>query len=725
MAHTKRFPFIEQSGMMECGVASLAMILRYHGLDDCRSFIAETIGVCPDGVDLLSLSKTAEAFGFDSNGYSADLDYLQSLENPCIVHFDGNHFVVVYACDQRSVYIADPAIGKKKLRVADFVERWNGVVLAIDPTPELNVEVSPISETARDFNQRSSGLLKTTLLETMQNLWRECLTVFICAAAFQLLSLGVPFSIQYYFDQVLPSQSLKQLVGLLVALSVLLLCIVFLGFLRDYAVAKFKVGFERDFFERFFKHFISLEQRYFDSLKKEDFISRFQENLRIREALNPRVFDSLTDVFFIFIFALAMAYFSPTLVCIAAVFFFLYTLAFVHCFPLLKNSYLVAHLETVGVLAIFIDSLLGIAAVRRGNNQHKVLERWRNRYAQVSSSVLDAEKTSAVIEAIFRLISGAAYISVAGAGAVLVFNGYLSLGRVIGFFAVFMMALQALDRLSGGLFVFAEVSLALDRVIEIFRKDQYAEPEETQETTALAIPKLMVSGLSFGYAGKEHVLNEVSFEACSGDFIGIVGRNGSGKTTLAQLLSGIYRDYAGDIVLGNHDLKKIPLRLLNEKVYVFPQEVYLFDDTLLENIRYGRSDATDDEVIEAARFAGVDAFAESMYLGYQTRIGDNGIRLSGGMALRIEFARLFCANPDLIVLDEASSALDPAAERMLFKQVRKKFSEKIVFSIAHRIETLDFANKIFVFEDGKLVETGSHSELISDRNSFYQAALGR
>jgi ABC-type multidrug transport system fused ATPase/permease subunit len=233
--------------------------------------------------------------------------------------------------------------------------------------------------------------------------------------------------------------------------------------------------------------------------------------------------------------------------------------------------------------------------------------------------------------------------------------------------------------------------------------------------------KITYKNVSFKYREQEekYALKDLSFEIEHGNFIGIVGRNGSGKTTLVKLLSKLYENYKGEITLNDGELRNILPSQIREKISVVPQEVFLFNGTIKENIQYGNPKASTEEIIEAAKAADLHAFVESLYLGYNTMVGDSGSNMSGGQRLKIALARLLVSNPEIIILDEASSSLDVETEKKVMESIKSKFRGKTIISIAHRINTLQTADKILVLDDGKLIEQGNHKELM-DLNGLYK-----
>jgi ATP-binding cassette subfamily B protein len=233
---------------------------------------------------------------------------------------------------------------------------------------------------------------------------------------------------------------------------------------------------------------------------------------------------------------------------------------------------------------------------------------------------------------------------------------------------------------------------------------------------------IKVKDLSFRYneKGAEYVLKNLNFEIKKGEQIGIVGRNGTGKTTLVKLFLKLYPDYKGQIFFDNHELHELNPAILRNKVFLFPQDIYIYNGTIKENILYGNLAASDDDIIRAAKLAGLHDFIKSQYLGYNQKVGDEGSDLSGGQKLKIGFARLFLTKADIIILDEAGSMLDVEAEKFIMQNVRAHFKGKTIITIAHRMHTLRNADRILVIDDGEIVEQGNHNELMKQEGLYHK-----
>ncbi len=704
---------------MECGTTCLAMIFKHYGYKDIRNFLSQKAEVDVDGIDLYTLSELAESFGFETDGYQLDYDHLGKVELPVIAHYEGNHFVVIYRVKKDKVWIADPAVGKYTLTKEELPSKWNGVVLVLKPTEQL-FQKNEMTEEADDQLEHRKTVFRKFYLSSFKESLKLIRDILISTAFLQLLGLAIPFFTQAIIDRVLVSNNTKLLYAILIGMISVFVSQVVLTYGRNIQLAQFKVAFERSFFSKFFHHFIRLKQTYFDRHKREDFINRFQENMKIRQVLSPSILQSLIDFLFVITYLIVLLIYNFKLGLLAFGFVGIYSVSTVLFFPRLKNLENQIFAENVKTMGVFLDTLLGIQSVKLLGIEKLKYWSWKNQYTKNLNKVLKTQKSYIKLSTLLNSIYYVGQATIYWYGAYLTFGGELTIGEYIAFVSIFIIVFNSTTNLSRLAFLFTELSVSYNRVNDVLE----------QETDNVINPDLLLSfngrditfeNMSFKYRSREeeNVLNEINLVIPHGQKIGIVGRNGSGKSTLIKVLSGLYPDYEGRVKVGELELSQTNPGQLRNVISVIPQEVFLFDGTIKENIQFGKPGASDQEVIEAAKLADIHDFIKKQYLGYNQKIGENGVKLSGGQKLKIAFARLFISDPDIVILDEASSALDITTEKQIMENVFSKYKDKTIISIAHRIHTLKNSDKIIVLEEGRLVESGTHVELIKAKGLYY------
>lgn len=704
---------------MECGTTSLAIILKHYGYANIRGFLKDHAEVSTEGVDLYTLSYIAENLGFETQGYELEVDTLPDIQFPCIAHINSNHFVVVYKLTREHVYISDPAKGKYKLTREKFASKWNGIVLELLPK-SLKDGPPEMVDGLNDGKARKKKFLKNFYLISVVRLKKLLIQIFLFTLLLQVLGLVLPLLTKTIIDEVLVNENEQLLYAVLVGVSLVFISRILLTYGSNLLLIQLKISFERDFFSRFFYHFIHLKQSYFDLNKREDFTNRFQENLKIRQALKPRVLRGVIDTSFVLLYALVLFFYSTELALIVLCYILVYIICASYFSPRLKNIQNVIFKENIKTVGEFLDVLLGIQSVKLLGIEKLKFWAWRNQYTRTLNEIGKSEIKHMSFTTVFHAIYLLAQTLVYWFGAYLTFKAQLTIGEYVAFIAIFSIIANALNSSVSLWFTLTELTVSYDRINDVLVQETILENNDPQMLVKAPVD-MRLQNLTFKYLQRDekNILEDISVDIKPGEFVGIVGRNGSGKTTLAKLICQLYTDYSGSIQFNGMELKSIdPLRSAG-LVHMLPQDLYLFDDTIKENIRYGNPKATNEEVIEAAKLADLHDFVVDQYLGYNLRVGLNGRNLSGGQKLKIGFARLFVANPDIIILDEASSALDLGAEAKIMENLLRKFKGKTIITIAHRIHTIKKADKILVLEKGRLEAQGRH-EVLMEQNETYQ-----
>lgn len=716
----KPFPFIQQRGMAECGPSCLAMIFKYYGYYNIQTLLVKLGEVTTEGTNLYQLGEVAQQFGFKSDAYEMTYEHLPQIKLPCIAHYNGYHFIVIYEYTPEYVLVADPAYGKDKLSKGEFLKKWNRIILTVEPTPEI-FKNKDINEAVEEFRKERKSLFKRFYSPVLSSLKKVISEILLATFLLQLLGLAVPFFTQTIIDNVLVNQNKRLLVAILIGMTGIFLTQILLLYVRNILLVQFRVNFELDFFSRFFRHFISLKQKYYDSNRREDFMARFQENLTIRQLVNPTVIESIIDLMFVMLYVPVLIVYNAKLGSLALLFvalFFLFTLYYAPIMRSLVYKVFFKNLETLGE---FLDALLGIKSVKLLSIENFKFRQWKNKYMKTLNVVLESEQKGILLHSIQRSLFYLSQVAVFWVGAYMTFKNELTIGQYIAFTAIFMIVMNSLNNLALIWYNLTELWVSLGRLNDVLI-------QETEDSSLLDMvnqfssDKITAKNLSFRYneKGADYVLRNLNFEINKGEHIGIVGRNGTGKTTLVKLLLNLYPHYEGQIYFDSHELRKLNPLVLRKKVFLYPQDLYIFAGTIKENILYGNLNAGTDEMIRAVKLADLHDFVKAQHLGYNHKVGDTGGNLSGGQKLKIGFARLFISNPDIIILDEASSMLDIESEKLIMRNVKEQFKGKTIITIAHRMQTLKNADRIWVVEKGEIAEDGHHDALMKKEGLYHQ-----
>lgn len=491
-------------------------------------------------------------------------------------------------------------------------------------------------------------------------------------------------------------------------------------YVRNILLVQLRVNFELDFFSRFFKHFISLKQKYYDSNRREDFMARFQENITIRQLVNPTVIESIIDLLFVLFYIPILILYNVKLGLLALFFVILFSVFTIYYAPIMRSLIYKVFYKNLETLGEFLDSLLGIKVVKLLSIENFKFRQWKNKYKKILNVVLESEEKGIIVHSLQRSIFFLSQVSVFWIGAYMTFNNEITIGQYLAITAIFLIVMNSLNNLSLIWYNLAELWVSIGRLNDVLIQET-ENASVLELSNSFSTDKIIIQNVSFRYneKGADYVLKNLNIEINKNEYIGIVGRNGSGKTTLVKLLLNLYPHYEGKILLGNQELRELNPATLRKKIFLFPQDIYIFNSTIKENILYGNLNANIDEIIQAAKLADLHNFVKSLHLGYNHKVGDTGGNLSGGQKLKIGFARLFLSNPDIIILDEASSMLDIESEQVIMNNIKEHFSGKTIITIAHRMQTLKNADRILVIDNGAIIETGNHSQLMQQKGLYY------
>ncbi len=714
------FPHIEQGVSMDCGPTCLAMIFRHHGARNTQNLLAKLSEVTTEGTSLYDLMEVSESFGFKAESYELDYDYLQQIQLPCIAHYGGQHFVVVYEATDTHVRIADPAFGKARYTKEEFCNKWGGIVLELKPTDEFHTNTD-LDEAVQAHEQKKKSVFRQLYLPILKEGKWVLGEIFLFSLVLELVGLVLPLFTQTMLDSVLINQNKKLLVGILAGLMLVFVVQVVLTYARSMLMMHYRFRFETEFMGKFFERLISLKQKYYDSRKREEFMARFQEGIGIRQLTNPIIIQQFLDVFFMLIYFPILFSFNTQLGSIALGCFLAYGLTTVYFMPIVKNLRSKVYHKNQASLGGFLDTVLGIKTVKLLSVEKYKLVRWKQLHRESINSVMADEQKQILINSVQRLIFIFSQIAVYWVGAYQIFTGQLTIGQYMAFTAIFMILMNSVNSVSILWIMVTQLSVSFEKVAEIFLEDQ-EEADVQRQSTRFSGKSIRFDNVSFRYHQKDanYVLKNLNCEIRQGERIGIVGRNGTGKSTFVKLLMNLYPDYEGQIWCDDTELRNIHPKTLRKHVHLFPQDTYIFNDTIKENIRCANLSASMERIAEATKLADLHPYVKSNHLGFNHMIGSFGANMSGGQVLKIGFARLFVADqPDIIILDEASSALDVETERRILDNVYERFKGKTIISIAHRLHTLKNVDRILVFDGGTIAEQGKHEELIDKQGIYY------
>ncbi len=668
-----------QTESAECGLACLAMISGYHGSHVGLAQLRRRFSISLRGVRLERLMQIGRALGFDVRPMRTELEYLPEIGQPCILHWDMGHFVVLERVVRGVAILHDPARGTLRLPMAEVARHFTGVLLEIQPGADFR----PVAPAPR--------LPLRALTGRIFGLKRSLLQIFGLALAIECLALLLPFQMQWVIDQVLVSADMPLLKILALAFLVAVLLQTALALARSWVVSWLGASLNTQWITNLFGHLMRLPLEYFEKRHMGDVLSRFSSLKSIQTTLTGSFVEAmLNGLTGLLAVAILFAY-SPMLACLVLGAFVLYLglrLALYRLQFVVNRDQLSQAARQQSEL---MESVRGIQAIKLANKQGLRQGRLFSATAQSTRLEMQSQRIGLAFNALNQGIFGAQRVFVITIGGYLALQGSLSAGMLVAF-------LSYADLFTG------RAATLVDKFIELKMLRLHAERIADIATTAPEAdavslysgpepaPEIMVRGLGFRYSDDDPwILRHLDLHIAAGESVAIVGPSGCGKSTLAKLLLGLLEPTEGSIEVGGVDIRKFGLENYRSLVSAVMQDDQLFAGSLADNIAFFDPDASLERVASAAQLAAVHEDISRMPMGYESLVGDMGSVLSGGQRQRVILARALYRQPRILVLDEATSHLDAHRDQVVNAHIKAMNMTRVI--IAHRQETIASADR--------------------------------
>ncbi|WP_304296339.1 peptidase domain-containing ABC transporter [Capnocytophaga leadbetteri] len=716
--------FIPQQDRMDCAPACLAMLSQHYGKQYNIAYLREISYLSRDGVSLLSISEAAKNLGFET--FSAKLTIKTLIEEqetllPCVLHWDQNHFVVLYkiTCSflkkKLQFHIADPGFGLIKIDEDTLKKHWlsdddNGVALFVKPTDTF-YEKNPIKPIKSKFKY---------LLKFLSPYPKQIALMFLMLFLGSALSLIFPFLTQRLIDNGVVAKDLSYITLILLSQLSLFVGLISVEVLRNWITLYIGTRLSIAVISQFFKKLLTLPIKFFDTKHIGDFNQRIADNNRIENFLTSHSLITLFSLVSFLVYFGVLWYYDLYII---AVYITLSTIAVLWSLFWLKKrkflDYFLFQQHSENQEAIY-EIINGVAEMKLNQMEESKRHQWEAIQEKIFKINIRILKVSQLQSSGYEFISQVKNILVTFLSAIFVIKGSMTLGELLSVSYIIGQMNSPINQLVSFFRSLQDAGLSLERLSEVEN-----HPAEDKEAL-LPIPQthktgILLNELSFQYEGPKspYILQHINLHIPHGKVTAIVGASGSGKTTLLKLLLKFYPPTQGTLSYNDTDISELSAKKIREQCGVVMQEGYIFSDTIERNICTGDEKINKERLKIAIETANIGDFINTLPLGIHTKIGAAGNGISGGQKQRILIARAVYKNPQYIFFDEATSALDAENEHIIHNNLQAFFKGKTVVIIAHRLSTVKNADQIVVLKAGKIVEIGNHNALVKEKGEYF------
>lgn len=757
-----KFKVIKQHDENDCGAACFSMICDHMGLKLPLAKCRELIKVDSNGSNIFGFVDGAKKIGLEGIGLNGNSDELKvaldkgEVKVPFIARIVINstyeHYVVVYKVTKNKFYIADPTNGKLSFSFKDFFSLWEGQIVIFNKTDNFI-----------PGNEKKGSLFKFIKLVTVQK--KLLVSIFLFSILITSISIAGAFVFEYvtevatsrmtannisqisengddlldenlgeeYDNYILNqvetiSKQISQLLrnggsiffrslgSICIAIIMLYVLQTVMQIFRGYLIAKLEKKIDIPLMLGYCDHIIQLPAKCFTSRKIGEIISRYSDASNIREIISSATLSLMLDTSMAILCGIVLFSISPILLLITISMVLLYILVTMIFFKPIENINQEIMESNSSVMSYFKETIEGIEVIKTYSAETLVRDNTYNKFMKYVDNVFKGSIIYSIQHAFIGMIASIGIIFIIWTGTNLVLTNHITFGQLLTFYVLLGYFITPIGNLIGLQPKIQTAVIAAERLNDFL--DLKAETSNSDSKEISLKKDICFNNVYFRYGNRKSVLKNINLIVEKGDKVALIGESGSGKTTLVKLLMSFYEAEKGEITIGGVNIQDISSDHIRQKISFVSQDTFLFADTIINNVRFGNINATDNEVYSACKYSRANDFIEKMPLKYETVLSENGRNLSGGERQRLALARAIIKKPDILILDEATSNLDTITENCVKDIIEKIDDDTTCFVIAHRLSTIKNCNKIAVMQNGEILEFGSHEELIKSGSLY-------
>jgi NHLM bacteriocin system ABC transporter, peptidase/ATP-binding protein len=707
MKNYAKTPSIYQMEATECGAASLSMIFAYYGKNMPLEKMRIETGVSRDGCNAKNIMRAGKKYGFEVKGFRKSLDNLLKLKPPCIIHWNFNHFVVYEGQKGKNYYINDPAMGRRKLTYEELDDAFTGIVLTF--------------EKKKEFRKSKKERTLFSFIKTRLRGQYSSITALIGIGLLLVFpGMVIPVFSQVFIDDILLGGNTDWMTAFLAIMAFTMLFQAVLTLYRSLLLLKLQNKMSMISAHKFLYHMFRLPMNFFDQRYAGDLAERVENNNNVSNFLVGDLAETMLNIFVACFYLILMLSYSPMLTLIGIAGIAINMTLVKASSTVIANSTMKMQQDQGKLVGAVFAGLNITSTLKAAGAENEYISRILGYYAKTIRMEQKLGSVQQYLNAIPEVFNGIADILVLMMGGILVIRGNMTAGMLIAYTSLLGSFVAPVNKLVEFIQKIQTLKADMNRVEDIMRYEE-DEKFQTKGKKITMTEKLSgdveLEGISFGYSILEKPLVEdFHFHLPSGSSIAFVGASGCGKSTVSKIVSGLYIPWSGEIYMDNIPARDIPKEILSSSVSTVSQSITLFSGTIRDNLTMWNKSILEEDMIQAAKDACIHDIITKKPGAYEYVLTEGGDNMSGGQRQRLEIARALVTNPTVLIMDEATSALDPLVEKQIMDNIKRRGCTCVI--VAHRLSAIRDCDEIIVMEHGKIVQRGSHEELLSQPGHY-------